>query len=276
MHYKSLSRTQTVKVAAIKCRPANHGRGGPEAQPYSSLAFVRRGAYKFHQGDDEIVVEPMTAVLWAADQEYSVSHPFGCDDCVEFRFDEDALREARPSLRSAGADRIRIVPIASAVNWRLNVAVERLEAGAASALEAEEIGLSLLGEVGLVEQAVDRREACGDGRGNRARARRTVERAKELLISDLARNWLLEEIAREVGASPYHLTRLFGRYAGTSLHQYLTRQRLAAALSQILQGADDLTALALDFGFSSHSHFSAAFKNGYGRSPSTARTLRAN
>ena len=31
---------------------------------------------------------------------------------------------------------------------------------------------------------------------------------------------------------------------------------------------DDMSALALDLGFSSHSHFTAAFKQAYGRSPS--------
>jgi AraC-like DNA-binding protein len=34
---------------------------------------------------------------------------------------------------------------------------------------------------------------------------------------------------------------------------------------------DDLTTLSLDLGFSSHSHFSAAFREAYGRSPSEFR-----
>jgi AraC family transcriptional regulator len=34
---------------------------------------------------------------------------------------------------------------------------------------------------------------------------------------------------------------------------------------------DDLTALSLDLGFSSHSHFSASFRQMYGRSPSEFR-----
>ena len=34
---------------------------------------------------------------------------------------------------------------------------------------------------------------------------------------------------------------------------------------------DDLTDLGLDLGFSSHSHFSAAFRAAYGRTPSAFR-----
>jgi AraC-like DNA-binding protein len=46
--------------------------------------------------------------------------------------------------------------------------------------------------------------------------------------------------------------------------------RLARALIEVPH-ADDLTALALDLGFSSHSHFTAAFRRAFGQSPSTAR-----
>jgi len=42
--------------------------------------------------------------------------------------------------------------------------------------------------------------------------------------------------------------------------------RLARALDQVTR-YDDLSALAADLGFSSHSHFTAAFRQAYGRSP---------
>jgi AraC-like DNA-binding protein len=48
------------------------------------------------------------------------------------------------------------------------------------------------------------------------------------------------------------------------------RLRLARALD-LLARHDDLTTLSLDLGFSSHSHFSAAFRQAYGRSPSEFR-----
>jgi AraC-like DNA-binding protein len=48
------------------------------------------------------------------------------------------------------------------------------------------------------------------------------------------------------------------------------RLRLARALD-LLGQYDDLTALSLDLGFSSHSHFSASFREVYGRSPSAFR-----
>jgi len=53
------------------------------------------------------------------------------------------------------------------------------------------------------------------------------------------------------------------------------RLRLARALD-VIGGYEDLTALGLDLGFSSHSHFTAAFRETYGRTPSQFRAaLRA-
>jgi AraC-like DNA-binding protein len=55
-----------------------------------------------------------------------------------------------------------------------------------------------------------------------------------------------------------------------SLHQYLTQLRLARALVE-LPHAGDLTSLALDLGFSSHSHFTFAFRRAFGCTPSQFR-----
>jgi AraC family transcriptional regulator len=48
------------------------------------------------------------------------------------------------------------------------------------------------------------------------------------------------------------------------------RLRFARALD-LLAHYDDLTDLSQELGFSSHSHFSAAFRETYGRSPSEFR-----
>ena len=44
------------------------------------------------------------------------------------------------------------------------------------------------------------------------------------------------------------------------------RLRLARALD-LLGRCEDLTTLSMDLGFSSHSHFSSAFRQAYGRTP---------
>jgi AraC-like DNA-binding protein len=114
-------------------------------------------------------------------------------------------------------------------------------------------------------------------RGTRSLIRRT----KEFLEANLASRIQLVDIGRVVGASPAYLTDIFRRVEGIPLHGYLTQLRLARALLE-LRHANDLTTLALNLGFSSHSHFTAAFRRAFGCTPSqfresirtTARTQR--
>ena len=74
----------------------------------------------------------------------------------------------------------------------------------------------------------------------------------------------------QVGVSPVYLTQSFREVEGVPLYRYHVRLRLARALD-LLAGEDDLAALAQDLGFSSHSHFAAAFQQAYQRTPSAFR-----
>jgi AraC-like DNA-binding protein len=60
---------------------------------------------------------------------------------------------------------------------------------------------------------------------------------------------------------------------GTSVHQYLLQRRLTLARDRLAQGVTSLSALALDLGFSTHSHFTAAFRRRFGITPREARLV---
>lgn len=92
---------------------------------------------------------------------------------------------------------------------------------------------------------------------------------KELLVSS-EETLSLSQIGRAVGASPAYLTDLFRRTEGMPIYRYQKRLRLARALNR-LPATDDIIDLALELGFSSHSHFSSAFRQTYGLSPSAHR-----
>ena len=130
------------------------------------------------------------------------------------------------------------------------------------ALEAEESVLFLLRSV--VHHGQPRATS------HRATTARLIRRTKELLEAELSNRVRLADVARAVGASPTYLTDTFRRVEGLSLHKYLTHLRLARALVD-LPDADDLTTLALNLGFSSHSHFSMAFRRAFGATPSQFR-----
>ena len=129
-------------------------------------------------------------------------------------------------------------------------------------LEGEEIVIALLRAT--FHDGGDRNRPSG------ATTLRLIRRTKEFLEAQLANPIRLVDIGRVVGASPAYLTDVFSRFEGVSLHQYLTQLRLGRALVE-LPHADDLTTLAFETGFSSHSHFSAAFRRAFGCTPSTFR-----
>jgi AraC family transcriptional regulator len=97
-----------------------------------------------------------------------------------------------------------------------------------------------------------------------------VDRVKLVIAGDLARRWTLTEVAAEVRGAPVYLTQVFRQVEGMPLYRYQLRLRLARALHLLAQ-YDDLTALSPELGFSSHSHFTAAFREACGCPPSEFR-----
>jgi AraC family transcriptional regulator len=90
------------------------------------------------------------------------------------------------------------------------------------------------------------------------------------LIGTGREHWSLTGIAAQLHVSPAYLTDLFRRHEGVSIARYQRRLRLSRALVE-LPHTDDIAALALDLGFSSHAHFSTAFRATYGETPSMYR-----
>lgn len=98
-----------------------------------------------------------------------------------------------------------------------------------------------------------------------------VEAARDVIARRFTDNLSLTEIARDVGSSVFHLARMFKTRAGFSLHAYRNQLRLRAALERLRDLDVDLIEIALDLGFSSHSHFTDTFRRNFGQTPSAVR-----
>ena len=90
-------------------------------------------------------------------------------------------------------------------------------------------------------------------------ARDRVERTKELLARDLAQPPTLEVLGREVGCSPFYLSRSFSREVGLTIPQYLRKLRMERAAELLRSGRYNVTEAATEVGYASLSHFSKAF-----------------
>jgi AraC family transcriptional regulator len=264
---QSLLKTSSVTVRDVCCKGSFPHLCAEEHSTTTQLVFPYRGVYVRHMGDDQAVAEANQVLFFNANEGYRVSHPVpGGDASLTLIIRESELGELAPrALLRDGASpafrlqRLRIDPRAQVLMALLR---HSLHQNIAEPLEAESLALT------LAQRALGPRTTHAPGAS--VGRQRLVDRTKLVLASDLGRRWTLAEIAAEVRGSPVYLTQVFQEVEGLPLYRYQLRLRLARALD-LLGQYDDLTALSLDLGFSSHSHFSAAFRAAYGRSPSEFR-----
>lgn len=98
-------------------------------------------------------------------------------------------------------------------------------------------------------------------------ARDRVEAVRAILRRNLAEAPPLERIAREVGCSPFYLSRTFSKETGQTIPQYLRQLRLDRAAELLRTGRYNVTEVALEVGYNSLSHFSQAFHQAFGCCP---------
>jgi AraC-like DNA-binding protein len=173
------------------------------------------------------------------------------------------IREEFANLPSAVIDQTQI-RVASA---RLRLAAFSLLRAAydgAGTLALDELAIDLCREVAGSEQVESLSAAV-------SRAS-TLSKAKEYLHAHFREPLSLQATAGAVGVGAVYLTQLFRQSVGMPLHQYVMSLRMSEALHEIAR-ATDLTGLALDLGFCSHSHFTAVFRERFGTTPSSLRRL---
>jgi AraC family transcriptional regulator len=111
-------------------------------------------------------------------------------------------------------------------------------------------------------------EGAAPLRGVAARQAAALAADAQVLIAEcFTERVTLQTLAETLDVSPFRLCRAFRYATGGTLHEHLTRLRLATALEKLPQYRRRLTALALDLGFSSHSHFTQCFRSRFGYAP---------
>src|SRR5262245_39188573 len=260
---KLLLDTTTANVRDVVCDGSCRHRSQAECAQSTFLVFPYRGVYVRHVGRKDSVAESNQVVFFNKGEEYSISHPVaGGDACLSVGVAEHWLDELTPKEHVRESDglafrrqRLRVDARTQALVATLRYSLDRK---VAEPLEGETLTLT------LIRRALGERTSHAAGAS--AGRQKLVDRAKLLLSSDPARRWTLSEIGAAVGVSPVYLTQVFQQVEGMPVYRYHLRLRLARALD-LLSQYDDLTSLGMDLGFSSHSHFTAAFRQAYCRTP---------
>jgi len=86
-----------------------------------------------------------------------------------------------------------------------------------------------------------------------------------------ARDWTIDELAREAGMSRSVLAERFAKLVGIPPMHYLAKWRMQIASELLTSGKTNLAGIAADVGYESEASFSRAFKKLVGVPPSTWR-----
>jgi AraC-like DNA-binding protein len=251
------------RVEEFCCPGHVREQGAEEYSADHQFVLPASGAFLWHVGGEEVFADVNQVIYITGDESYRISHPVcGGDQCVIITPAPSALEEltTRPLQAVRALEPFRHRARAARPVEQLHAAQLR------NPWRTEPLGFEEM-LVALVRSLLNRPRTH---RTPTPAARRTIRQAKQILQSGLHERLSLAEVARCVGLSPIYLTTLFTRIEGISLHRYHMRLRLASALAR-LQQACDLGALGLELGFSSHSHFSAAFRQAFGLTPSAMR-----
>jgi AraC-like DNA-binding protein len=277
--FHTLHESATLSLCDYRCRAR---RSGPEAEEWSvsnDIVLMRHGAFCKHFGRRMVTADVNQAVFFSRGSRYRVSHPADCGDRgTVFRLApevlNDIVRGLDPSVDERPGEPLPFVtsPCEPHVFKKHRALVQAIEGSAAvDPLWVDVTALDLVARV--LESAFARRE--GPRRRRRTGTDRAhvegTEAAKSYLAARIGERVTLDQIARAVHLSPFHLARIFAERTGVTVHRYLVRLRLRAALERLADQADDLTALALELGFGSHSHFTDSFRREFGRAPSQVR-----
>ena len=101
------------------------------------------------------------------------------------------------------------------------------------------------------------------------------ERARKVIAilgRDLAEPPTIEAIGREIGCSPFYLSRTFSRELGMTIPQCLRTLRMRYAAELLRSGRLNVTEVAMAVGYSSLSHFSRVFCQAIGSCPGSYST----
>ncbi|MFY9825692.1 MAG: AraC family transcriptional regulator [Thermoanaerobaculia bacterium] len=272
----TLFKSPSFSITQWNCRCGRPGLSEEKLHLEYVISFVHEGVFVMHSEGRAEVIDRTTALLINPDFSFRSSHPFGCSDhgsSLVIRRDVllDVMSQYDPAAQER-PDALFTTPFGldlSQVYVRHRLIVRKLTQG----VVPDPLAL----DAALLEIVAGVAKSCCPPRARRktpaesSRARRRYVHDAQLLLQQRFRQrFRLEDVARDLYVSPFHLCRLFKEETGIPMHRYVNRLRLRASLEQLAAG-ESLTDVALSLGFAGHSHFTTAFRKEFGRAPSEVR-----
>ena len=264
-----------VRVGRWRC-PANHPQFADSgATEEAFFVFPREGVWIEHEGRAPFVADANTVTYYNKGQSYRRRRLSDRgDQCEWFAVAPDAIAGTLSAHEPAAIDRPESpFPFTHGPSDPDSYLRQRMvfhhvaNEARPDRLMVEEAVLSILGDVTALAY---RRKRFPDSHGRR-RDVDVIEAARDVIARRFKDDLSLIDVAGAVRTSVFHLARIFKARTGFSLHAYRNQLRLRSALERLRQPGVDLIDIAIDLGFSSHSHFTETFRRTFGKTPSVVR-----
>jgi AraC-like DNA-binding protein len=237
-----------VRVVDHDCRKPAGTRGSYEYSLDYGLVLVRRGGYWREANGRGAYLGPTDAFFERPFVEQRIQHHRESGDrCTSLWLSESAVC-ALAGDASMPDEPITTTPAIDLRHRELIVALRR----GIDRFELDERLVQLVGAV--AESAAPGRFTAGRST-TRANHRRVVQHAREAIIADPS-GADFGDLARTLGHTRFHVSRVFSRATGMTLSQFRNRVRVAAALERLADGHENLAGLSADLGFVDQSHLS--------------------
>lgn len=227
---------------------------------HHTFVFPRSSTEIRHDGGSTFVGTPNTVSLYNQHQRYTRRAISRMDASDWFVIADDVMRDAIADFDERPFKRA-FAPIETETYTLQRRLFTAVAGGHFDRAEVDEIALRVFDRVLDAARMPVRRDAMRDA----------IEATKRAIAAAPSRNISLRTLAHATESSPFHLCRAFRRLTGMTITAFRHSLRVRLALDRLRDRSADLTELALDLGYASHSHFTAVFHRHTGLTPSQFR-----
>src|SRR4051812_23515804 len=264
---RTLLRREGLVVADVACRH-RAGRGHEVECPGGwAVVFVRRGCFTRTADGVGALLDPTMSYALRPGEEERYDHPHdGGDDCTSIGLSAELVASLQGGESHLPAGGLKVGPAVDLQHRLLLASLRR----------ADDVDDAFERAVGLVASVLAARDPARAASGRPATGaarRRLVDGARQALAADPAVP--LAALARDLGSSPHHLSRIFTALTGASIARHRMRLRTRAALERLAAGDRDLARLAAETGFADQSPLTRVVRGETGTTPAALRAALA-
>jgi AraC-like DNA-binding protein len=275
-HLTPLLSAASFVIGEFRC-PGTPPQTEAEAAPFPEIVMPRVGSYLRSDEAGDVLLSRGTLAFFEAGRPYTIRHFQQTPDLTtvisltDVQSVHEALGVRLPRGRSFARSAIKMPADIALMHRQM---LSALKCAAPRELAAQELAAEII----LRAVALNVDDPAELARPATSRSPGDPYAQAQAVMAYLARNFAervtLEDVAREVSLSPFHLCRIFRGATGSTIRRHLLSLRLEAAAAVLFETGKSVTEIALGVGFSSHSHFTAAFAKRFGVSPRKARMMR--